>query len=52
MRTTSDDLASIRRIIAEAKNNPLSPKELAAEDRKLMDFGAARAKKIGAGSAT
>ena len=44
---TSDDLASILRIIADARGNPLSPKELKAEDRRLMKIGAARAKKVG-----
>jgi len=39
------DLASILRIIAEAKVNPLSAKELAAEDKRLMAAGAAYAKK-------
>jgi hypothetical protein len=46
-RRSSDDFASIRRIVADAKSNPLSPKELAAEDRRLLQIGAARAKKIG-----
>lgn len=44
---TPDDLASILRIISDAKSNPLSPKELGAEDRRLMKIGAARAKKVG-----
>lgn len=43
----SEDLAAILRIIADAKNNPLSAKELAAEDRRLMKIGAAHAKKAG-----
>ena len=42
-----DDLASILRIIADAKVNPLSPEELAAEDKRLMAVGAAQAKKVG-----
>ena len=42
-----DDLASILRIIAEAKTNPLPAKELAAEDKRLMKVGAAHAKKVG-----
>jgi metal-responsive CopG/Arc/MetJ family transcriptional regulator len=42
-----DDLASILRIIANAKVNPLSPKELEAEDKRLMAIGAAQAKKVG-----
>ena len=41
------DLASILRIIAEAKTHPLSAKELAAEDKRLMAVGAAHAKKVG-----
>ena len=43
-----DDLASILRIIAEAKTHPLSARELADEDRRLMAVGAANAKKAGA----
>lgn len=42
-----DDLASILRIIADAKVNPLSPKELEAEDKRLMAVGAAHTKKVG-----
>lgn len=42
-----DDLASILRVIADAKTNPLSGKKLAAEDRRLMAIGAAHAKKVG-----
>ncbi len=44
---TSHEFASIVRIIADAKSNPLSPKDLAAEDRRLMKIGAAHAKKAG-----
>jgi metal-responsive CopG/Arc/MetJ family transcriptional regulator len=42
-----DDLASILRIIADAKTHPLSAKKLAAEDQRLMAVGAANAKKVG-----
>lgn len=42
-----DDLASILRIIADAKMRPLTPRELAAEDRRLMAVGAAHARKVG-----
>lgn len=44
---TSYDLASIYRMIADVKNNPLSPTELAAENRRLMKIGAALGKKAG-----
>lgn len=43
----SGDLASVLKIIAEAKTNPLSSKELAAEDKRLRAIGAAQAKKVG-----
>jgi metal-responsive CopG/Arc/MetJ family transcriptional regulator len=43
----SGDLASILRIIADAKTHPLSAKELAAEDKRLMTVGASNVKKVG-----
>lgn len=46
-RRMTGDLASILRIIAEAKANPLSETELGAEDKRLMRVGAAQAKKVG-----
>ena len=42
-----EDLASILRIIAAAKTTPLSPTELAAEDKRLMSAGATQARKVG-----
>ena len=41
------DLAAILQIIAEVKANPLPAKALAAEDARLMKFGATQAKKVG-----
>lgn len=46
-RRASDDLASIYRMIADVKNNPLSPAELEAENKRLMKVGAALGKKAG-----
>jgi metal-responsive CopG/Arc/MetJ family transcriptional regulator len=42
-----NDLASILRVIADAKREPLPDQELAAEDKRLMKIGEAQAKKVG-----
>jgi metal-responsive CopG/Arc/MetJ family transcriptional regulator len=46
-RRASDEFASIYRMIADVKNNPLSPTELEVENRRLMKVGAALGKKAG-----
>jgi len=46
-KRVADDLASLLEIIADAKMQPLSAQELAAEDKRLMKVGAVQAKKVG-----
>jgi predicted transcriptional regulator len=48
-RTRSDrgDLRWMARTIGEAKRNPLAPKEILAEDKRLATYGARQAKKVG-----
>ena len=38
---------AIRGLLEFAKKNPLTPKELAAEQKRLMKFGASQAKRLG-----
>ena len=41
------DLQMVMRIINEVKKTPMTPEELRAENKKLMEYGAQQAKKAG-----
>jgi metal-responsive CopG/Arc/MetJ family transcriptional regulator len=46
-QATSEDLDLVMRLIADAKQNPLSDEDLRAENARLMAYGARQAKKAG-----
>lgn len=44
---SQDDLQWVMRLIKEAKQNPLTSAELAAETKRLTAYGSSQAKKLG-----
>ena len=42
-----DDLQWVRQIVREAQTHALTPKELAAEDKRLKEYGASQARALG-----
>ena len=46
-RKHQDDLAQIASLLAEIKKKPMTEKDLRAEEKRLMEYGARQAKKLG-----
>ena len=46
-RTTQEELRMVLRIINEVKRNPLTPEELRAENKRLMQYGAQQTRRAG-----
>jgi hypothetical protein len=46
-RKDQTDLARIASILAEAKRKPMTEKDLRAEEKRLMEYGARQSKKLG-----